>query len=68
MPGPGGAPVRVRADDGVHISIPGGELVAPKLLEAFAVERHLAAPPPPPPTTTVPPTTRPASPTTTAPP
>jgi hypothetical protein len=63
VPGPGGAPVRVRADDGVHISIPGGELVAPKLLEAFAVERRLAAPPAPPPTTTAP-----ASPTTTAPP
>src|SRR5690606_13701164 len=36
VPGPGGAPVRVRADDGVHISIPGGELVAPRILAAFA--------------------------------
>jgi hypothetical protein len=69
VPGPGGAPVRARAEDGVHISIAGGELVAPELLAAFAVERRLAAPPPPPPTTTAPPTTAPpASPTTTAPP
>ena len=60
--------MRARADDGVHISISGGELVAPELLAAFAVERNLAEPPPPPPTTTAPPTTRPASPTTTAPP
>lgn len=70
VPGPGGAPVRVRADDGVHISIPGGELVAPRILAAFAVERRLQEPPPPP--TTAPPTTttttRSASPTTTGPP
>lgn len=56
--GPGGAPVRARAQDGVHISIAGGELVAPRLLASFAVERRLAPPPAPPP----------ASPTTTAPP
>lgn len=59
IPGPGGAPVTVRASDGVHISIPGGVLVAPELLAAVASEWNLLAPTPPP--TTVPPATAPPS-------
>jgi hypothetical protein len=52
-----GSQVLVRASDGVHLSIPGGELVAPALLAAIATDWNLVAP-----ATTVPPTTAPPPP------
>jgi len=47
LPAPDGTPIRVREGDGVHVSIPGGELVAPSLLAAIATEWNLVAPPAP---------------------
>jgi hypothetical protein len=57
LPRADGSQVLVRASDGVHLSIPGGELVAPSLLAAIATDWNLVAP-----TTTAPPTTAPAPP------
>jgi hypothetical protein len=51
LPGAGGGQLRVREADGVHVSIPGGELVAPTLLAAVATDWNLVAPT----TTTMPP-------------
>jgi uncharacterized protein len=42
---PDGAVTRVREPDGVHLSIPGGEVLAPALLSAIATEWNLAATP-----------------------
>jgi hypothetical protein len=44
LTGPDGAPLRVREGDGVHVSIPGGEFVAPTLLGAIATDWNLVAP------------------------
>lgn len=41
---PDGSSVRVREDDGVHVSIPGGEYVAPTLLATIASDWNLVAP------------------------
>ena len=45
LPAPGGGQIRVREPDGVHVSLPGGEFVAPTLLGAVAVDWNLVAPP-----------------------
>jgi hypothetical protein len=58
LPGADGSPVLVRASDGVHVSIPGGEMVAPALLAAIATDWNLVAPP----TTAPPPATVPPAP------
>jgi hypothetical protein len=60
---PDGNVVKVRENDGVHLTHTGCDLVTPSILGAFAVEWHLV-PDPSPPTTTPPP----APPSTTAPP
>jgi hypothetical protein len=58
LPAADGTQVRVREGDGVHVSIPGGELVAPTLLAAVATDWNLVATSTP---ATVPPTTSPAT-------
>jgi hypothetical protein len=45
LPAPGGGLVRVREPDGVHVSVPGGEFLAPTLLDAVAVDWNLVASP-----------------------
>jgi hypothetical protein len=48
-----GSTTRVREGDGVHLSVGGGDVLAPWLLTAIAVEWNLAPPPPADPTAPV---------------
>jgi hypothetical protein len=57
LPNAAGTPIRVRENDGVHITHAGCDLVTPTLYDTFRVEWHLDTPWPPPPTTSSPPTT-----------
>ncbi|MGH8775476.1 MAG: SGNH/GDSL hydrolase family protein [Jiangellaceae bacterium] len=59
---PDGQVVDTRAPDGVHLSHPGADLLAPALFAAVATEWHLVEPPAPPPPPPAPPPTAPPPP------